>query len=138
MRITVDQLPPRECSPNWRGHWSQEYRAAKAFREAVYYESVAARNTLRGPWATPAHPFRKARLDLTFIFNHWQGRDEDNMRARFKPGQDALVQAQLIANDTPEYLELGSIEFVIDRRQAPKTIIDLKEVGDGEGSTSRD
>jgi len=138
VRITVDQLPPVECSPNWKGHWSQQYLAAKMYQAAVYYECVNVRNTLRGPWATPAHPFRKARLDLVFIFNHWRGRDEDNMRARFKPGQDALVQAHLIADDSPEYLELGSIEFVIDRRQSPKTIIDLKEVGDGEGSTPGD
>lgn len=138
MRIEVDQLPPRECSPNWRGHWSLKYPAAKAFQEAVYYEAVNVRNTLKVPWSTPAHPFSKARLDLIFIFNHWQGRDEDNLRAAFKPGQDALVQAHLIADDTPVYLELGTIEFVIDRRQSPKTIITLTEVGDGEGSTPRD
>ena len=32
----------------------------------------------------------------------------------------------------------GQVEIAIDRRQSPKTIIDLEEVGDGEGSTPED
>lgn len=129
MRIEVDQVPPHECNPNWRGHWAQQYRAAMAYRNAVYCECVNVRNTLKAPWATPTHPFRRARLDLVFIFRRWQGRDEDNLRASFKPGQDAIVLAGLLHGDTPEYLELGKIEIIVDRRQAPKTIIDLEEVG---------
>lgn len=129
MRIEVDQVPPVECSPNWRGHWAQQYRAARAYRDAVYYESVNVKNTLKAPWATPAYPFRRARLDLTFIFRRRQDRDEDNLRASFKPGQDGLVLARLIADDTPEYLELGNIEIIVDRRQSPMTIIDLEEEG---------
>ncbi len=128
MRIEVSQLPPEECSPNWRGHWSQRYKAAKAYQEAVFYECVDVRNTLeRLPWRPGFPPFTKARLTLTFIFPQFRERDEDNLRAMFKPGQDALVQAQLIPDDTPEHLVMGSINILIDRRRSPGTIIELEE-----------
>jgi len=131
MRIEVSQLPPVECSPNWRGHWSQRYKAARVYQEAVFYECVNVRNRLeRLPWCPGFPPFTKARLTLTFIFPRFRERDEDNLRAMFKPGQDALVHAQLIPDDTPEHLVMGSLNVVIDRQQAPKTIIDLEEVGE--------
>ena len=127
MMIEISQLPPRECSPNWRGHWAERYKAARVYREAVYYACVDVRNTLeRVPGAPRFRPFEKARLDLTFVFPHYQERDEDNLRTRFKPGQDALVQAELIRGDSPEHLVLGGINIVIDRDRAPLTIIELK------------
>ena len=58
-------------------------------------------------------------------------RDEDNLRARFKPGQDALVQAGLIEGDTVEHLVMGKINVEVDRSRAPLTIIELEEVIDG-------
>ena len=131
MRIEVNQLPPVECSPNWRGNWPRRYQAAGVYQQAVFYESVNMRNILeRVPWRPGFPPFKKARLTLTFIFSQVRERDEDNLRARFKPGQDALVQAQLIPDDTPEHLVLGPIHIVVDRKQAPKTIIELEEVED--------
>lgn len=129
MRIVVKELPPVESSPNWRGHWSQRYRAAKRYQEAVYYECVDVRNSLqRQPGAPPFHAYEKARLDLTFVFPQWRGRDEDNLRASFKPGQDAMVQAGLIVDDKKENLTLGEIKVVIDRCQGATTIIELEEM----------
>jgi len=122
VRIEVNQLPPVECSQNWRGYWAKRYRASEAYRVAVYYEAVNVRNLTGQP------PFEKPRLDLTFIFPHFQERDEDNLRARFKPGQDALVQAELLRGDSKACLVLGGIDIVIDRSQSPKTIIELEEV----------
>lgn len=129
IRIEVNQLPPIQCSPNWRGHWAERYRAARVYQEAVFYEAVDVRNRLeRLPWRPGFPPFTKARLTLTFIFPEFQERDEDNLRARFKPGQDALVQAQLIPDDTPEHLVMGSLNIIISKEEAPKTIIDLEEI----------
>jgi hypothetical protein len=128
MRIEVSQLPPSECSPNWRGHWAQRYRAARDYQQDVFYCCVDARNKLeRVPWRPGFPPFEKAQLTLTFIFSYFQERDEDNLRARFKPGQDALVQAELIKGDSPEHLVMGGINIIIDRDRAPLTIIELKE-----------
>jgi len=128
MRIEVSQLPPAECSPNWRGSWAQRYQAAEVYQQAVYYESVNVRNILERLPQHPSFPFTKARLTLTLVFPTFRKRDQDNLRARFKPGQDALVQAQLILDDTPEYLVMGGINIAIDQEQAPKTIIDLDEI----------
>lgn len=125
MRIEVQQLPPAECSPNWRGHWAERYKAGQVYQEAVFYESVAIRNKLMllGEW----HPFKKARLALTFVFPNYRKRDEDNLRARFKPGQDALVQAGLLEGDTIDNLVLGVINIVVSPTAAPLTIIELEE-----------
>lgn len=122
MRIEVSQLPPREYSPNWRGFWAQRYTGGIVYGKAVYCECVDARN--RESW----HPFKRARLNLTFVFRRRRRWDEDNLRARFKPGQDALVQAGLLEGDTMEHLELGTIQCVVDKARAPLTIIELEEV----------
>ena len=128
MRIEVPFLPPTECSPNWKGPWIERYEAARTYQQAVYYCCVDARNKLeRVPGRPGFPPFEKARLTLTFIFPYFRLRDEDNLRARFKPGQDALVQAELIKGDSPEHLVLGDINIRIDRPRSPCTIIELEE-----------
>lgn len=128
MRIEVSQLPPISASPNWRGNWSERYKAGRIYQEAVYYSCVDARNRLeRLPCHPGFPPFEKPRLDLTFVFPNHRTRDEDNLRARFKPGLDGIVQAGLIEGDTIELLELGKITVEVDRDRAPLTIIKLGE-----------
>lgn len=126
MRIEIRQLPPVEYSPNWRGHWSQRQGAGKLYQQAIFYECVNYRNKamkkLNG-W----YPFEKAILNLTFIFKDRRERDENNLRARFKPGQDALVQAGFIKGDSPQYLVMGGITIEVDPLRAPLTVIDLEE-----------
>lgn len=128
MRIEVSQLPPAECSPNWRGHWAQRHQASRIYQNAVFYECVDARNKLeRVHWQPGFPPFQKPRLDLTFVFPKYRRRDEDNLRARFKPGLDAIVQAGLIEGDSMENLVMGTIKVEVDRDRAPLTIIKLEE-----------
>lgn len=104
----------------------------------MFYACIDARNKLeRVSWRPGFPPFEKARLTLTFVFPYFRERDEDNLRAMFKPGQDALVQAELIKGDTPEYLVLGPLNIVIDRRRAPCTIIELEEVKYGKIRTGK-
>lgn len=124
MRIEVSQLPPRELSPNWRGHWAQRYQAGIVYGNAVYYSAVDARNKRETKvW----QPFKRARLNLTFVFPYKRRFDEDNLRARFKPGQDALVRAGLLGGDTMENLVMGKLEVQVDKKRAPLTIIELDE-----------
>lgn len=40
--IQIPMLPPRECSPNWRGHWSQRAKAVRAFRETAGWATYQA------------------------------------------------------------------------------------------------
>lgn len=129
MRVEVHSLPPTECSPNWRGHWSKRYQASRLYQADVFYACINMKTRLEGiPRCTSFPPFSKARLDLTFIFASARCRDEDNLRSRFKPGQDALVQAHLLADDNPNYLIMGKVNIVVDPARAPCTIIDLEEI----------
>ncbi len=70
----------------------------------------------------------KRRLDLTFIFRLDKRRDEDNLRARFKAGLDALVQCGLLIDDDPRFLETGDLTILVDKDRAPLTIIELEDV----------
>lgn len=133
MRIEVSQLPPVEYSPNWRGHWAQRYQAGIRYGKAVFFECVQMRNS-EIHRAANWHPFKRARLNLTFVFPCQRRWDEDNLRARFKPGQDALVHAGLVEGDSMENLVMGEIEVKVDRSRAPLTIIELEEVRDARNS----
>ncbi len=142
MRIEVNQLPPAECSPNARIHWSERYQAAEIYQGAVFYECVDARNRLeRLPWRPGFPSFQKPRVNLTFVFPNYRKRDEDNLRARFKPGLDAIVQARLVEDDSIDILDLGKITVEVDKERAPLTIIDIEEMklkgeSDGTGKSS--
>lgn len=132
MKVEVPQLPPASWSPNARVHWRVRYQEGQVYRLAVFYSCVDARNKLeRAPWRPGFPPFTRAKLNLSFVFATGRKRDEDNLRARFKPGQDALVEAGLIKDDAPEHLLMGDIFIVVDKERAPLTIIELKEVSDG-------
>ncbi len=124
MRIEVNQLPPPECSPNWRGHWAQRHQAARIYQEAVFYECVDARNRLMaiGEW----QPFNRVRIELTFVYPQHRRRDRDNLIAMFKPGLDAIIAADLVADDDVEHVEIGQVNVDVSRTGAPLTIIELK------------
>lgn len=132
MRFEVNQLPPVEYSPNWRGHWAQRYQAGITYSKAVYYSAVDARNRE----TEECQSFKRARLNLIIVFPYKRRFDEDNLRARFKPGQDALVHAGLVVGDTMENLVMGKIEVQVDKTRAPLTIIELEEIKKLEGGKS--
>lgn len=94
--------PPRECSPNWRGHWSKKAKAAKAYRLDCFYLAKEAKLAIdfEGPihlWISFNKPSRRAM-------------DEDNMIASMKSGLDGLAEA-LKVNDSRFVLH----PFVSDR-----------------------
>lgn len=121
--IKVPMLPPEECSPNWRAHWSKRYRAAKVYHNAVYYAAVDACNRAQR-WGIMS----RARLHLTFVFAVERRRDPDNMLARFKSGLDALTDAEIIADDDSRHLAIEPVEIVIDPAVAPQTIIEIEPI----------
>jgi len=127
MRIEVSQLPPFEYSLNSRRNYWQRYKAGKVYQEAVFYECIKAKNMPISIGWGERYPFKKPRLDLTFVFSQRRKRDEDNLRTRFKPGQDALVLAGLIEGDSKDNLILGYINIEVDPKRAPLTILELKD-----------
>ena len=77
--------PPRELSPNWRGHWSKKATAAKRYRLACFVLAKEAGLAFDGPgevhlWITFNKPSRRAM-------------DDDNLIASFKAGRDGLADA---------------------------------------------
>ena len=125
--ISVTQIPPQECSPNWRGHWAEKYQPARVYHDAVYYSCVDTRN--RGEKEGKSFPMLHAKLDLTLVFSESRRRDKDNMLARFTPGLNAIKDAGLILDDDSEHLEIGEIEIRVNPEMAPMTIIRLTELG---------
>ncbi len=123
MRIEIDMLPPIQCSPNYRGHWTKRHRASREYKAAVFYKCIDLRNRLNGEGKFS--PIRVAGLNLTCIFARHRIRDADNLLARFKPGLDALFMAGFILGDDMKHLHIGSIVGETDSARAPKTIIEL-------------
>lgn len=123
MRIEIDMLPPIQCSPNYRGYWTERYRASREYKATVFYKCIDLRNRLtrEGKFRS----MRVARLNLTYVFARRRIRDADNLLARFKPGLDALVMAGFILGDDMKHLHIGSIVGETDSKRAPKTIIEL-------------
>ncbi len=122
MRIEVTQLPPVSSSLNWRGHWAEGYKEARAYRDAVFYSCVDARNRAI---ASGKLAFVRAKLSLTFVFPEHRRRDIDNLLSRFKPGLDGIVASGLLVDDDAEHLEISDVDIVVDPKRAPLTIIEI-------------
>ena len=121
--IEIPALPPIEYSPNSRVHWSQRFKAGNKYSHDVFYMAVDARNKAYLKGITD-FPWQQAYCEATFFVAEERIRDENNWRARFKPGQDALVSAGLILKDDMEHLQV-KVSIVVDKDRAPLTIIKL-------------
>ncbi len=86
--------PPKELSPNWRGHWSKKAKAAKKYRADCY---VLALKAGAGKFFAQKEV---SPLSLCFTFMPPDNRryDYDNLVARMKAGLDGLADA-LSIND---------------------------------------
>ena len=75
--------PPKELSPNYRGHWAPQAAAKKKYRFAV--RILALQHPLPIPEEGPIF------LEVEFYAPDNRPRDQDNMIAAFKAGQDGTV-----------------------------------------------
>lgn len=88
MRIEVVlPWPSRELSPNARCHWAKKAKAVKAYRQACWTLTKAAKITIDPAYTGQLH------LWLTFMPPDRRNRDDDNIIASFKAGRDGLAQA---------------------------------------------
>lgn len=76
---------PRECSPNWRGHWSKRAKAAKAYKQACWALTKEAK--LAVTWDGAIH------LWITFNKPSRRVMDDDNLVAAWKNGRDGMALA---------------------------------------------
>lgn len=128
--IKVNQVPPSSSSPNARAHWAKRYRdtlGKRGYAEAVFYECLDLRNQMEAAARQPLEPFKKARLDLTFVFAQRRRRDPDNYLAATKSAIDALVKAGLLIDDNASHLTIGQIKLAINKDLAPLTVLVLTE-----------
>ena len=75
--------PPKELSPNARGHWAKKAKAAKAYKEACIW-------TLK-EWQVRRINAPGLKIHVTFYRPTKHKHDMDNLIARFKAGQDAIA-----------------------------------------------
>ncbi len=89
--IVIPQLPPRECSPNWRGGWAAKARAVRAFRETAGWATKAA--VLADPWAFAwVSQAREIALDLEIALGKGRRQqDDDNIWASMKGAIDGIA-----------------------------------------------
>lgn len=83
--IATFPWPPRELSPNARGHWSKKAKAAKAYRLVCFY--LAKEAGMAAPADGPVN------LRIEFVPPDRRPRDLDNMLASIKSGLDGLAEA---------------------------------------------
>ncbi len=77
--------PPRELSPNWRGHWAAKAKAVKSYRLACYVLAKEAGLAFDGPG--------EVHLWITFNKPSRRRMDADNAVASIKSGIDGLADA---------------------------------------------
>lgn len=93
-RIVITlSLPPRELSPNWRGHWARKAKAVKAYRAQAWATAMAAGKYQKPMWAT-------ATAQATFYHSSNRRRDTDNLLASLKAAFDGIAEAGIVANDS--------------------------------------
>ena len=104
-------LPPMALSSNGsHGHWSTKSGTAKAYRFACH---IAARATPRMRGLELEQERR--RVSYTFGIKgaraggYYCPRDVSNALAAFKAGQDGLVDAGILVDDSKRWMELGTV-----------------------------
>jgi hypothetical protein len=80
--IEIPMLPPRECSPNWRGHWPKRARAVREFRETAAW---ATRGTGNRNW----REYVVMDVEIAWCCGRRQ-QDDDNAWASLKAARDGI------------------------------------------------
>lgn len=92
--ITVElSWPPKELSPNYRGHWAPIARAKQSYRSAARLLTRSALVKARG-----YSQFEGVRLSYEFHPPAARAYDRDNLAARMKAATDGIADA-LNVND---------------------------------------
>lgn len=91
IRLTLP-LPPKDCSPNARGHWATKARAVKAYRQRAEMEARRIPASQRAAWTA-------ATTRAVFYLRDRRRRDRDNLAASLKAAWDGLTDAGVLADD---------------------------------------
>ena len=100
-------LPPNRA--NARGHWAQIHKERTQYQRKclpLIYKTF-------GP-IKPSPKYRHVRISMHFYV--WSLNDWDNLIARAKWAWDELVKTNIIADDSPKYVDLGDVKQTVDRK----------------------
>ena len=117
--IEIPMLPPKQASPNWRGHWAVKYRAMRNYKEVTY---LMAKASLRG---RDFQSLDRAIIRPTFVVpNRRYIMDPDNALASLKSAIDGLQAARIIAND--RNVVILPVTYRIDTTTESKIILEIE------------
>ncbi len=119
--ITLE-LPARELSPNWRGHWARKAKAVRAMRNETMLRAKAALRKLgcREPWP-------RAELAPKFYFTTRRRRDRDNLAASLKAARDGIADSGLVSNDVD--IVNRDPEIIVDKTSRARVELWLARIG---------
>jgi len=119
--IVVPMLPPRELCGNSRVHWKTKHKNAQEYGNVVYL--LACNQRALAGWT----PLVRARVSLLFVFPQHRKRDLDNLVTGMKSALDALVRADIIADDNSAILSIGDVSIAVAPKAEPGVIIKITE-----------
>lgn len=106
-------FPPSLLSPNARPHWAAKARATRDYRFACKVAGLEARQA-------GAAGSKHVTMNIAFDCARGPLPDKDNCLASFKAGIDGLRDAKILVDDTPEWLDIGSLTV---RRGSPSGVV---------------
>lgn len=110
--VTVTLPPiPKQLRAQNRSHWKAKADHLKRYRSDVCNAFKAAMGDMR---------FERATLSMTLyadltkmrLANGYAPKDIGNLIAAFKSGQDGIVDAGLIPDDSAKYLSYGAVKIL--------------------------
>lgn len=118
VKIEIPYLPPRELRPNTWCNPMARYRVSQQLKTDVYYLAILQRMEAWSPILNPV-------VNVTFVVKQKRRRDRDNAIASLKSAADGLEAAGVFFND--EQVRWGSVEWVVNKMEAPKTILEVTD-----------
>lgn len=105
---TFEMSGPRPpLSMNDRSHWAKKSKVTKDLREEAFWRARSAKI----PTLT------KCRVQITWVVPDSRRRDEDNPVPTAKAVYDGIVDAGVVPDDTPEYMEKPTVKIEKQRGQ---------------------
>lgn len=95
MTVLTFDWPRPPLNANQRLHWAAKAKLTRTVREIT--KMTARRDNL--------HPKTHITVQLTWIVSDKRRRDSDNIYPTFKAMCDGLVDAGIVPDDTPQYMD---------------------------------
>lgn len=122
LALTFD-APPAACSPNSTKRGHERWQAIKAYRHACKMDALSVKNATPGKY--PLRP--PIAMTVTFVLPSLaQRRDMDNLIASFKPGQDGIVDARIIPDDSVQVI--ARVDYRVAKGPRAQVAVTVEEV----------